>query len=100
MFEDPLLDLIQIVVIFVKNRARVVQVQVVVGALLPGQLQNPFQVRANDVIVGSRRRKALESFQLSVGLRANLVGEIGFFYALSEQRDFGLFGFAFAQLLL
>ena len=61
--ENSLLNVFQTVVVLVKNPSRLVEIQLVFGRLSPRQLENVFEISANDVIVGRASGKFLQTFQ-------------------------------------
>ncbi len=58
VLEDPVLDLLEVVVVLVEHLARVIDVEVVLGLLVPGQLDQPLEVGADDPVLGGRRAAA------------------------------------------
>ena len=73
--EDALLDLLEVVVVLVEHRARVREVEVVLGAGVPRQRGDPLEVGADDAVLGRLRRQLLEARELAVGLRPDGVGQ-------------------------
>ena len=65
--EDPLLDLVDVVVVAVEHAARLLQVEVVVGRLRPRQRRDPLEVGADDPVLGGLRRQLLEPVELALG---------------------------------
>ena len=53
--DDPVLDLLQIVVVLVEHLARVDDVQLVLAGDAPGQLHHPVQVRLDHGVLGRLR---------------------------------------------
>ena len=74
--EDPLLDLLEAVVVLVEHLARVLEVEVVLGRRVPRQRRDPLQVRADDAVLGGRRRQVLQPRELAVGLLARVLGQL------------------------
>ena len=74
VLEDAVLDLLQIVVIFVEHLARPHDVQVVFGDLVPGQLDHPFQVGLDQAVLGSLGRHHAQARQLAARLFVGLGG--------------------------
>src|SRR6266446_4294906 len=52
MFEDPLLDILEVEVIFVKHLPGPRQVKLVFRTLAPGQFEEQFEIGTDDVIIG------------------------------------------------
>ena len=77
IFDDPLLDLGQTVMIGFEYVLGVLQVAVDLGPLLPGRAQQPVDVVANDRRLGRHRRHQLELVELGLGLFASLLGHAG-----------------------
>src|SRR5258708_22959389 len=73
VLEYSLLYVFQIVVIFVEHFLGLIQIQAVFRRLPPGQIQYPLEISSDDVIVGSRCRQSLESFELSIRFSASLI---------------------------
>src|SRR5262249_28930462 len=92
MLENAIFDLLEIVVILVQNLSRVLQVEVVICLFAPRQIEYPFQIRTNHVVVRRRGGQSLESFQFSLGLRPHFVRQISLLDSLSEKVSFRLLG--------
>ncbi len=56
--EDAVLDLLEVVVVAVEDLARVLEVEVVLARRVPGQRQDPVEVRADHAVLGALRRDA------------------------------------------
>ena len=76
VLEDPLLDLLEVVVVGVEDLAGVGDVEVVLGPRAPRQLDEPLEVGADDAVLGGRGRQALEPAELAVGLLARLLRQL------------------------
>ncbi len=63
IFQDAFLHLFQVVVVLVQNFPGLVQIQVVVGGFAPGQIDEPFEEIADDLVIRRVRRGPLEAFQ-------------------------------------
>ena len=98
--EDPVLDLLDVVVVLVEHLARVLEVEVVLGRLVPGQRDDPLEVGADHAVLGRRGRQALEPRELAVGLLAHLLGKLGRVELLAQLVDLGLHLVGLAELLL
>src|SRR5262245_65380006 len=86
--------------IFIEYLARPCQIELIYGALTPGQFENEIEVRADDVIVGRRFRQAFHTRQFTFSLLADGLGQISLLQALAQQPCFGLFRILLAELLL
>ena len=76
VFDDALLDLVEIVVILVEHAARLDRVEAIVGALRPRHLEHPVEVGADHLVLGRRRRHALEAIDLAVGDGRDVLGQV------------------------
>ena len=61
VLEDPVLDLLEVVVVGVEDLAGVADVEVVLGLDRPRQLDEPLEIGADDAVLGGRRRQLLEA---------------------------------------
>ena len=84
MFKDALLDVFEVIVILVENLLGLIQIQIVRAALVPGQIQNPFEISANDVIVGRGGGQPLKPFKLAFGFLEHLFRQAGLLDALAQ----------------
>ena len=75
-FEHPILDVGQPVVVLVENRGRVFQVEIVVGARVPGQLGDPLEIGADDLGLHRLAARALEAAQFTLDLGARFLGQL------------------------
>ena len=73
--DDAVLDLLDVVVVLVEHRARVLEVEVVLGRLVPRQRGDPLQVGADDAVLGRLRRQRLQALELAVDLAADVLGQ-------------------------
>ena len=88
ILEDAFLDLFQVVVVFVQDLGRGLQVEVVLRFLGPRQFDHPFQIGSDR---GRFRRIRVHFFQpleLLFCFLQHLLGHLGVFDALAEFRDF------------
>ena len=76
VLEDAVLDLLEVVVILVENGTRVLEVEVVVGDLVPRQGHEPVEVGADDAVLGGRGRDLLQPRQLSVDRLLHVFGQL------------------------
>ena len=86
--------------IFVENRPRGLDVDVVGGLALPRQRHQPIEVRADDAVLGTRLRHFREPVELAVGRFLNLFGHLRGLDLLAQLVGFGLLRIDFAQLFL
>ncbi len=99
--EDPVLDLLDVVVVGVEHLAGVREVEVVLGRLVPRQRRDPLEVGADDAVLGHRRLQALEP--AAARARPACATSSGSSIAASCSRsslDLGLHLVALAELLL
>jgi hypothetical protein len=87
-------------VIGVQDLARMGDVQVVLGALRPRQVDEPLEVGADHAVLGRCLRQPLEAPQLALGGLLRLLGQLGGLQALAQLGDLGLLLVALAQFLL
>ena len=66
VLDDPLLDLVEVVVVLVEDPAGLLEVEVVLGRLVPRQREDPLEVRADDAVLGRGRRELLEPRELAL----------------------------------
>src|SRR5207244_6978713 len=66
VLDDPLLHLLEVVVVLVQDLARALAIEVVLRRLVPRQCRDPVEVRADVAVLGCSRRELLESGQLAV----------------------------------
>ena len=100
VLEDPLLDLVEVEVVLVEDLARAHEIEVVLGHLVPGEAEDPFDVGADDAVLGRRRRQLLEPGELAVDCLAGFFGEVELGGAVAELLELGLLGVALAELVL
>ena len=98
LLEDALLHARDAVVVLVQHALRAVQVQVVLGVGAPGDVQDPVEVRADDLVLGRLVGDAPQARELAVGRGAHLVRQRGLLDSPPELVDLGLV--ALAQLVL
>ena len=60
VLEDPVLDLLEVVVVLVEDLPGVGDVEVVLGLLRPGEVDEPLEVGADDAVLGGDRRQLLQ----------------------------------------
>ena len=76
VLDDPLLDLVEIVVVFVEHAARLDRIEPILGRLVPRHVQHPVEVGADHLVLGRRRRHALEAIDLAVRDRRDALGQV------------------------
>ena len=76
VLEDAVLDLLEVVVVLVENSPRVLQVEVVLRDLVPGQRDQPVEVRADDAVLGRRRGDLLQAGKLAVDGLLHVLGKL------------------------
>jgi hypothetical protein len=59
--EHASLHVLEAVVVLLEDRLRLRQIDVIVGACAPGQIDDPVEERANDLVLGRLRMRALEA---------------------------------------
>ena len=64
--EDPLLDLVDVVVVAVEHAPRLLQVEVVVGRLRPRERCDPLEVGPDHAVLGRLRRQLLQPVELAL----------------------------------
>ncbi len=98
VFDDPVLHVAEALVILVEDATRVGDVQVVLGAHVPGKLGHPIEVRADPPVLGRLLGGSLEPAELPLGLLADAVGHPGLRDLGAERLDHVL-RTVFAELL-
>ena len=73
VFEDPLLDLLEVVVVGVEHLAGPAQVEPVAARLAPGQDRQPVEVGPDDRVLGRARVHARQPLELALGLVQDLL---------------------------
>ena len=94
------LTLLQVVVVGVEDLAGVGDVEVVLGLLRPGQLDQPLQVGADDAVLGGGRGQFLQPRELALGGFAGVLGQFGLLDPLAQLVDLGLLLVPLPQLVL
>ena len=91
--EDPLLDLLEIEVVLVEDRACAGEVEVVLRDDAPRKARDPLHVRPQHRALGRVGVPALQALELLVGLFKDFLRHLGLFDVLAEFGD--LFGSIF-----
>ena len=100
VLDDPLLDLVQVEVVGVEHLARLLEVEVVIRLLVPGEAEDPLEVGADDAVLGRGGREPLEASELAVDRLARLFGQLHLVRTVAELIDLRLLRVALAELLL
>ena len=100
ILENAILDLLQVVMVFVQHQARMRNIEVVLGRHRPGQVDQPFQIRADDGVLGGLGRDDAQPLQLRLGRLTRLGGQLRRFHFLAQLLDVAAARVALAQLLL
>ena len=99
VFENPPLDLVEPVMVLVQHRLGLIEIEIVVRALGPGQLAHPVEVVANHAVLGRVLRDAPEAFQLAVGFLEDRLGHAGGVDLLAQLGDLAGARVGFTELL-
>ena len=100
VFEDPLLDLLEAVVVLVEDPGGFLDVELVVGGDVPGQADQPVDVGPDDPDLGRRRGDPAHPVDLLDRARLDLVRHAGRLDLLAQLVDLGLLRVVLAQLAL
>ena len=100
VLEDPVLDLLEVVVVLVEDLPRVGDVEVVLGLLRPGQVDQPLEVGADHAVLGGDRGQLLQAGELALGRLLRLLGQPGLLDPLAQLVDLRLLLVLLPQLLL
>ena len=100
VLEDPLLDLLQAVVVLVEDPLGVDDVQLLLGLLAPGQRQHPVEVVAHDRRLRRHRRHHAQLLELLLDLGQRLFRQALLLGPVFQLRQLVLEFVAIAQLLL
>ena len=98
-FEDALFDILQSIMVFVQDGARVGDIQLVFGARVPRHAADPVQVGADNAIFSRRHRQLGQAVQFALGFFSRFVWHMRFVNKLAEAFDFFLV-FIFFQFAL
>ena len=100
VFEDPLLDLLQVEVIVVQHFAGPAEFEAVAAGLAPGQDRQPVEIGADDRVLRRAGVHSREPLELAFGLAQDFPRRIGLLDPLPHFGDLGVFTLALAELLL
>ena len=98
--EDPVLDLLDVVVVLVEHFPGMRQIEVVLRRFVPRQRRDPLEIATHHPVLSHRRLQALEPGQLPVDLLSDLLGQLDRSELLTQLIDLGLNLVGFTQLLL
>ena len=98
VLDDPLLDLVEIVVVLVEHAARLDRIDAILGRDAPRELEQHVHVRAHHLVLGRRAVHAREPIEFPGGDRVDGLGQVRLFDPIPELLD--LVGLPFAELLL
>ena len=100
VLDDPLLDLVEVEVVLVEDLARLHEVEVVLGCLVPWEAEDPLDVRADHPVLGGSGRQLLEPRQLAIDCLARIFRQVDLGGALAQLGELGLLRVALAELFL
>ena len=100
VLEDPLLDLLEAVVVLVEDPGGLLDVELVVGRDVPGQADQPVHVRPDDADLGRGRRDPAHPVDLLDRPGLDLVRHAGGLDLVAQLVDLGLLRVVLAQLAL
>ena len=100
VLEDPLLDLLEAVVVLVEDPGGFLDVELVVGRRVPGQADQPVDVRPDDADLGRGGRDPAHPVDFLDRPGLDLVGHAGGFDLVAKLVDLGLLRVVLAQLAL
>ena len=100
VLEDPLLDLLQAVVVLVEDHRGGADVQVVLRPHVPREADEPVHVGPDDADLRRGRRDPAHPVDLLDGAGPDLLGHAGRFDLLAELVDLGLLRVVLAELAL
>jgi hypothetical protein len=100
VFEDPLLDLLEIEVILVQYLAGPVDVDVPAAHLAPGQARHPLEIREEHAVLRRGRRDAREPAELALCLTPCLIRQAGLLDPPAELGHLTIVPFVLPELSL
>src|SRR5581483_10275247 len=100
ILENPVLDLLEVEVVLVEHLARVADVEVVLGRGGPRQRDEPFEIRADDGVLGGFGRDHAQAIELVLGGLQRFGGHLRVLDALAQLLHLGRLRVALAELLL
>ena len=81
--DDALLHVLETGVVLIEDAARLGEVEVVLGAHVPRDLEHPVEVRADPAVLGVLLAGPLEAVELALDLRAHVLGHARVLEALA-----------------
>ena len=99
-FENTVLHVLEAEVIFVEHALRVLEIEAVLGARMPGQLGDELEIAARDLVVRRVRRHPCKALELAIRFLLDDLGQVRFRELLSELGDLFFAAFLFAQRVL
>ena len=100
MLDDPLLDLLEVVVVLVEDLAGRLEVEIVVGRLVPGEREDPLEVGADDPVLGGRGRELRKPVELAPRLLVGVLGKLRLLDLCAQLGELRLLLVRLAELLL
>ena len=100
MLDNPLLDFLQVVMIFVEYLPGAGQIEHILGRGLPWQFEHQLQVGPRYLIIRRRGGQAFQAIQLARGFLANILRQVGLVQPAAQFGGIGLLRIAIAQLFL
>ena len=100
VFQNPLFGFVQTVMIFIQNLLRFFQVLLVFGFYRPGQSGQPFQVRAQNVVLRRQRRNARQTIELFLRFLIHFRRQVCLLQFFTQKRNISLRFIGFAQFFL
>src|SRR5439155_10503874 len=100
VLDDALLDLLEVVVVLVENRAGMPEVQVVLGRRPPREREDPLEVGPDHPVLGRGRRELCQAVELPASLLVGFVGELRLLDLGAQLGDLGLLLVTLTELVL
>ena len=100
IFEDALLDLLEVVVILIEDLARLWDVDLALGALVPWQRGQPVEIGLDHAVLSRRGRQLRKAIQFALCLLLRLLRHAGLLDLAAKLGNFRLRFARFAQLSL
>ena len=100
VLEDPVLDLLQAVMVLVEDLGGRFDIEVVGGGRVPGQGDEPVHVSPDDADLGRGRRDPAHAVDFLERPSLDFLGHAGRFDLLAKLVDLGLLGILLAELAL
>src|SRR4051812_38978697 len=100
VLEDPLLDLLEAVVVLIEDPRSLLDVELIVGRNVPGQADQPVDVGPDDTDLRRGRRDPAHPVDLLDRPGLDLVRHAGRFDLVAKLVDLGLLGVVLTELTL